>query len=142
MKRRLLLQLTAAATLALAPLGQGNAAQHEVVIGVLYPMTGPVAQVGIDAVAAVKTAVEIVNEDVDLNVPMGPGKGLTNLGGAKVRIVVIDHGGKPDVGQAEAERLITQEKVDALFGAYYSSTSGAAALSRCTSAVSEVVVFL
>ena len=82
MKRRLLLQLTAAATLALAPLGQVNAAENEVVIGVLYPLTGPVAQVGIDAVAAVKTAVEIVNQDVDLNVPMGPGKGLTNLAAA------------------------------------------------------------
>ncbi len=126
MKRRFLLQLTAAAAFALAPLGQGNAAENEVVIGVLYPLTGPVAQVGIDAVAAVKTAVEIVNEDVALNVPMGPGKGLTNLGGAKVRVVVIDHGGKPDVGQAEAERLITQEKVHALFGAYYSSVTATA----------------
>jgi len=33
---------------------QSNA--NEVKIGVLYPLTGPVAQVGIDAVAAVKTA--------------------------------------------------------------------------------------
>jgi len=126
MKRRLLLQTAAAAALALAPFSQVSAAENEVVIGVLYPLTGPVAQVGIDAVAAVKTAVEIVNEDIDLNVPMGPGKGLTNLGGAKVRIVVIDHGGKPDVGQAEAERLITQEKVHALFGAYYSSVTATA----------------
>ena len=40
----------------------GAKAQQEVKIGVLYPLSGPVAQVGIDAVAAVKTAVEIVNE--------------------------------------------------------------------------------
>jgi branched-chain amino acid transport system substrate-binding protein len=123
MKRRFSLQLAAAVTLALASSGQVNAAEKEVVIGVLYPLTGPVAQVGIDAVAAVKTAVEIINEDVALNVPMGPGKGLPNLGGAKIRVVVVDHGGKPDVGQAEAERLITQEKVHALFGAYYSSVT-------------------
>ncbi len=123
MKRRILLQLAAVAAFGLAPFNQAAASNHEVVIGVLYPLTGPVAQVGIDAVAAVKTAVDIINEDVDLNVPMGPGKGLTNLGGAKIRIVVVDHGGKPAVGQAEAERMITQEKVHALFGAYYSSVT-------------------
>ncbi len=126
MKRRTLLQLAAAVAFGLAPFNPAGAAENEVVIGVIYPLSGPVAQVGLDAVAAVRTAVEIVNEDVDLNVPMGPGKGLTNLGGAKIRIVVADHGGKPDVGQAEAERMITQEKVHALFGAYYSSVTATA----------------
>jgi len=126
MNRRNSLKFAAVLAFALAPFGHASAAENEVVIGVLYPLTGPVAQVGIDAVAAVKTAVEIINEDVDLNVPMGPGVGLPNLGGAKVRIVVIDHGGKPDIGQAEAERLITQEGVHALFGAYYSSVTATA----------------
>src|SRR6266446_1697916 len=41
-------------------------AQQEVKIGVLYPLSGPTAQIGVDAVAAVKTAVEIVNEGADL----------------------------------------------------------------------------
>ncbi len=126
MNRRNSLKFAAVLAFAMAPFGHASAAENEVVIGVLYPLTGPVAQVGIDAVAAVKTAVEIINEDVDLNVPMGPGVGLPNLGGAKVRIVVIDHGGKPDIGQAEAERLITQEGVHALFGAYYSSVTATA----------------
>ena len=98
-------------------------AQKEVVIGVIYPLSGPVAQVGIDAVAAVNTALEIANEDVDMDVPLARGKGLPGLGGAKVRVVVVDHQGKPDIGQGEAERLITQEKVHALFGAYYSSVT-------------------
>ena len=126
MKRRNSLKFAAVLAFALAPFGHAGAAENEVVIGVLYPLTGSVAQVGIDAVAAVRTAVEIINEDVDLNVPMGPGVGLPNLGGAKVRIVVIDHGGKPDIGLAEAERLITQEGVHALFGAYYSSVTATA----------------
>ncbi len=125
MKRRTLFSVSAVLAAGLIPLSQGFAQPKEVVIGVLYPLSGPVAQVGIDAVAAVKTAVEIVNEDVDLNVPLGPGKGLPNLGGAKIRIVVADHQGKPDVGQSEAERMITQEKVNALFGAYYSSVTAA-----------------
>ena len=126
MKRRILLPFAAVVAFGLTPLGQGTAQAEEVVIGVLYPLTGPVAQVGKDAVAAVMTAVEIINGDVNLNVPLGPGKGLTNFGGAKVRVIVVDHGGKPDVGQAEAERLITQEKVHALFGAYYSSVTATA----------------
>ncbi len=126
MKRLVLLPLAAVLAFALAPQGQGRAAENEVVIGVLYPLTGPVAQVGIDAVAAVKTAVDIINNDMNLNVPLGPGMGLPNLGGAKIRVVVADHGGKPDVGQAEAERMITQEKVHALFGAYYSSVTATA----------------
>ncbi len=128
MKRLVLLPLAAVMAFALAPQDQGRAAEKEVVIGVIYPLTGPVAQVGIDAVAAVKTAVDIINNDVNLNVPLGPGKGLPNLGGAKIRVVIADHAGKPDVGQAEAERMITQEKVHALFGAYYSSVTATASL--------------
>ena len=108
-------------------LASGPAAQtKEVVIGVLYPMTGPVAQVGIDSVNALKVALEIINNDVNINLPLGRGAGLPRLGGAKVRIVVVDHQGKPDIGLAEAERLITQEKVHALFGAYFSSVTNTA----------------
>ena len=98
----------------------------EVVIGVLYPMTRPVAQVGIDSVNALKVALDIINNDVNINLPLGRGAGLPRLGGAKVRIVVVDHQGKPDIGLAEAERLITQEKVHALFGAYFSSVTNTA----------------
>ena len=97
--------------------------QREVVIGVLYPLSGPAAQVGIDALAAIQTAVDIVNNPVPINLPLAPSPGISSLGGARVRIIVADHGGKPEVGQGEAERLITREKVHALFGAYYSSVT-------------------
>ncbi len=117
-----LVAVTAVAGLAASPAAQTK----EVVIGVLYPMTGPVAQVGIDSVNALRVAVDIVNNDVNINVPLGKGAGLPKLGGAKVRIVVVDHQGKPDIGLAEAERLITQEKVHALFGAYFSSVTNTA----------------
>ena len=91
-------------------------AQQEVKIGVLYPLSGPTAQIGIDAVAAIRTAVEIVNEGADLPLTLAKNKGLPGVGGAKVTLVVVDHQGKPEVGQSEAERLITQEKVHAVFG--------------------------
>jgi branched-chain amino acid transport system substrate-binding protein len=95
----------------------------EVVIGVLYPLSGNAAQVGIDCVNAVKLAVDIVNNGTSANLPLAKGGGLSGLGGAKIRVVVVDHQGKPEVGQAEAERLITQEKVHALFGAYFSGVT-------------------
>ncbi len=117
-----LMAVAAVLALATAPAAQTK----EVVIGVLYPMTGPVAQIGIDSVNALKVALDIINNDVDINVPLGKGVGLPRLGGAKVRIVVVDHQGKPDIGLAEAERLITQEKVHALFGAYFSSVTNTA----------------
>jgi branched-chain amino acid transport system substrate-binding protein len=101
-------------------------AQQDVKIGVIYPLSGPVAQAGIDAVAAVQTALEIVNEGADLPLPLAKGKGLQGLGGAKVKAIIVDHQGKPEVGQSETERLITQEKVHAMFGAYYSSVTAAA----------------
>lgn len=115
--------------IALLVLGAGmpaTAAQTEVVIGVLYPMSGPVAQVGLDSVAAVKTAVDIINNGANLPLPLAKSAGLPNLGGAKIRLVLADHQGKPDVGQAEAERMITQGGVHALFGAYFSSVTATA----------------
>ena len=125
MKLTKFLSIAMAAALAALPFGRATAAQDEVVIGVIYPMSGPVAQAGIDAVAALNTAVEIINNPTDLNVPLAKGSGLPNLGGAKIRIVVADHQGKPDVGQGEAERMITQEGVHAMYGAYYSSVTAA-----------------
>src|SRR4051794_11829393 len=112
-------------TMAVIAAATPAAAQQEVKIGVLLPLSGPTAQVGVDAVAAVKTVLEIVNEGADLPLPLAAGKGLPGLGGAKVRIVVGDHQGKPEVGQGEAERMISQEKVHALFGAYFSSVTAA-----------------
>jgi len=120
-------QVSLMAVVAVLALATAPAAQtREVVIGVLYPMTGPVAQIGIDAVNVIKVALDIINNDVDINMPLGKGAGLPRLGGAKVRIVVVDHQGKPDLGLAEAERLITQEKEHALLGAYFSSVTNTA----------------
>ena len=103
-----------------------DAQPKDVVIGVTYPLSGPVAQVGIDCVNAVKLAAEIVNGKYDLALPLARTEGLPGLGGAKLRLVIVDNQGKAEVGEADAERLITQEKVSALFGAYYSSVTATA----------------
>jgi branched-chain amino acid transport system substrate-binding protein len=124
MTRRALVALALA--LALGPAAGTAAAQTEVTVGVLYPLSGNAAQVGLDSVAAIKTALDIINGDVNLPLPLARGVGLPGLAGARVRVITVDHQGKPATGQAEAERLITQEKVHALFGAYFSSVTATA----------------
>ena len=124
--RRFLRRAIAAIVLALVAAVPAAAQSREIVIGVLYPLTGPVAQAGVDAKAAAELAVEIVNGRHDLDVPLARTEGLPALGGAKVRLIMVDHQGKPELGQADAERLITQDKVHALYGAYHSSVSATA----------------
>ena len=107
-RRNVLLGATAAA--ALLPIA-ARAQTSEVVIGVIYPLSGASAQIGIDAQKALETAADIINNNYDLDLPLARGEGLPGLGGAKIRLVFADHQGDPQKGRAEAERLITQEKV-------------------------------
>ncbi len=51
---------------------------------------------------------------------------MPGLKGAKVRLVFADHQGKPELGQSEAERLITQEKVIAIIGCWHSGVTATA----------------
>ena len=114
------------AALALAIHTGVASAADPVRVGVIYPLTGPVAQPGKDVLAAVKVAQDIVNNKHDLDLPLAGTEGLPNLGGAMIELVVADHQGKPEIGRGEAERLITSENVAAIFGAYHSSVSAAA----------------
>ncbi len=103
------------------------AAQEEIKIGVIYPLTGAAASTGLELKNAAALAAEIVNADrKDLSLPLAAGAGLPNLKGAKVRLVFADHQANPQVGASEAERLITQEKVVALMGCYFSAVTATA----------------
>jgi branched-chain amino acid transport system substrate-binding protein len=119
-RRDVLLGATAAA--ALLPLA-ARAQTSEVVIGATYPLSGAGAQVGVDAQRAFETAIDIINNDQDFDFPLAKGVGLPGLGGAKIRMVYADHQGDPQKGRAEAERLITQEKVCAVLGSYQSAVA-------------------
>ncbi len=119
-RRNVLLGATAAA--ALVPIA-GRAQTKEVVIGVTYPLSGANAQIGVDAQKAFETAIEVVNNKYDFDLPLAKDEGLTGLGGAKIRLVYADHQGDPQKGRAEAERLITQEKVSAIIGSYQSAVA-------------------
>jgi branched-chain amino acid transport system substrate-binding protein len=115
--------LLAAAVLSAALTGQAAAA--DVKIGVIYPLSGNAANAGRSALAAVQLAADIINNphpDLAALPSVGPG-GLKNLGGAKIQIVSADHQGNPAEGQSQTLRLITQEKVAAMVGAYQSNVS-------------------
>lgn len=100
----------------------GMAAEKIIKIGTIFPLTGPVALAGQRCQAAVETAVEILNnKHPNIKVPLADKKGW--LEGYKFVLVHTDSQGKPDVGKAEAERLINQEGVWALIGSYNSSVS-------------------
>jgi len=92
-------------------------------IGALYPLTGNIASTGIDCRRGVELAVDIINGKYDLELPLARSEGLPNMGGAKIEVVFADTKGEPKNGLAEAERLVTQEKVVALIGAYQSSVT-------------------
>ena len=96
----------------------GNASGENVdvvKIGLLMPYTGASARSGELQGGGVELCAERINE-------MG---GIKSLGGAKVEIIKADTQCKPEVGATEAERLITEEKVDALIGTYNSSVGSA-----------------
>ncbi|WP_029005468.1 ABC transporter substrate-binding protein [Azorhizobium doebereinerae] len=122
-RRNLLVGSAATLAFGAGAVRTASAQTKEVVIGALYPMSGASAQMGVDAQKAFETALAFINEKSDADLPLAGAGGLPNLGGAKVRIVYADHQGDPQKGRAEAERLITQEKVAAIVGTYQSAVA-------------------
>ncbi|HEX4239333.1 MAG TPA: ABC transporter substrate-binding protein [Xanthobacteraceae bacterium] len=98
-------------------------ATEAVKIGVLMPLTGNAAATGQAAKAAIEVAADIVNNPHPelSNLPLATTAGLPHLGGAKLEVVFVDHQGNPSQAQQLATRLITEDKVNALMGAYQSS---------------------
>ena len=105
-------------------LSAGNAVSQEKVvkIGAVFPLSGNAASAGVHAKAAIEVAMDIINNaHPELgNFPLAKNAGLAGLGGAKVDVVFADNQGSPATGQNQTLRLITEEKVVALTGAYQS----------------------
>src|SRR5438105_7418046 len=100
-------------------------AADPVKIGILWPLTGNAAAAGQASKAAAEVAADIVNNaHPELgSLPLAATAGLPNMGGAKLELIFVDHQGNPSVAQQQALRLITQEKVHMLYGAYQSSAT-------------------
>jgi branched-chain amino acid transport system substrate-binding protein len=109
------------------------AAEKEINIGVIYPLSGAAAAIGRDLQRAAElTAEELVNnKNPNVDIPMAKWGGIPNLGGAKIKLIFADHRGEPDRGADLAKRLILDDKVVGLMGAYHSSVT------KTTSAVAE-----
>jgi branched-chain amino acid transport system substrate-binding protein len=123
MNRKLIAGVAACLALGLA---QPSLAQEKTVkIGAIYPLSGALASTGAEIKAAIELAVDIVNnKHPELEgVPLAATAGLPNLGGAKIEVIFGDSQGKPEVGLADAQRLLDQEKVVALTGAYQSAVT-------------------
>jgi branched-chain amino acid transport system substrate-binding protein len=99
-------------------------AQEEIRIGAIYPLTGAAASTGLELKNALELAVDLINNGTKgLNLPVSTTGGLPNLKGAKIKLIFGDHQGNPQTGATEAERLISQEKVVALIGCYFSNVT-------------------
>jgi branched-chain amino acid transport system substrate-binding protein len=133
MRFRHILGLLSAAAMSVALAGTASAQDKTVKIGAIYPLSGNAASAGVHGKAAIETAIEIINNaHPELgNLPLAKNAGLAGLGGAKVEAIFADNQGSPAVGQNQALRLITEEKVVALSGAYQSG------ITLTTSAISE-----
>lgn len=85
----------------------------EIKIGVLLPLTGAQAKIGENNKNGYELAVNEINKN----------GGIKSLGGAQLKLVYGDTQGKPDIGVSETERLIQNEQVVLVTGAFQSNVT-------------------
>ena len=102
-----------AATLVAAPFViRSSFAQGATVnIGVIQPLSGANAQFGINC----RNGIELVADEINA------AGGIKALGGAKINLIVSDATSNPTAASAAAQRLITQNELTAVLGAFASS---------------------
>lgn len=99
-------------------------AAKEVKIGVVFPLSGGLASTGRLLRIGVELAAEIVNNRMkNLDIPMANWEGIPGLGGAKIKLVFMDHRSDPARGADLAKQLILDEKVVGILGCYNSSVT-------------------
>lgn len=94
----------------LAGCGTGATAQKSVKIGAIFPLTGGSAYEG----QSFKNAIELARDEINAN---------GGVNGVKLDIIFQDDKSKPAEGVSAAQKLITQDKVVALLGAFNSSVT-------------------
>jgi len=99
---------------------------EEIKIGVLFPLTGGSAAAGRELRSGAELALEIANTAMpDINMTMAKNAGIKSLGGAKIVLIFKDHEGNPTLGADLAKKLILDDKVHGLMGAYQSAVTKA-----------------
>ena len=110
--------LTGAALVAAAVFTVGcekkSAEAQTIKIGAMYALSGDKAAIGNNIMRGVDFAVDMINAQGGVN-------------GRKIEIVRGDTQGDPKVGRSVAERLVTQDKVNAILGCHQSTITAIAA---------------
>ena len=125
MKLMRILGLLCAASIFVLPANHAFSQEKTVKIGAVVPLSGGAATAGVHTKAAIELALDIINNAHPEfgNFPLAKNAGLAGLGGAKVEVVFADNQGSPATGQNQTLRLITEEKVVAVTGAYQSGVT-------------------
>ena len=109
------MRLALLTSLALVLLGAcadaGTPSQHELVLGAIYPLTGPQSEGGREELAGVRVALQVAQSTGELKVP--------------VRLQVID-ATTPQASTAAVDTLVHGYHVPAIIGTYGSTLSAAA----------------
>jgi branched-chain amino acid transport system substrate-binding protein len=111
LNRRTVLSTTAAYLAAPWIISAARAEPPPVNVGVIMPLSGPNAQFGINSRNGVELAADEINK----------AGGIAELGGAKINLVVADATSTPTTAGTTAQRLITQQDITAVLGAFASS---------------------
>jgi branched-chain amino acid transport system substrate-binding protein len=111
LSRRTLLSGTAALLAAPFVLSSARAEASAVNVGVIMPLSGANAQFGINA----RNGIELVADEINT------AGGIAELGGAKINLIVADATSTPTTAGNVAQRLITQQDMTAVLGAFVSS---------------------
>jgi branched-chain amino acid transport system substrate-binding protein len=99
-------------------------AAEEIKIGVLYPLTGGAAAEGKELRDGAELAAEIANNvKPGIDMTMAKNGGIKSLNGAKIKLIIVDHQGNPQLGADLAKKLIQDDKVVGLMGAYQSAVT-------------------
>jgi branched-chain amino acid transport system substrate-binding protein len=108
--RRQVLQAAAAGAIASAPAFVSAQAGAPIKVGVLHPVTGPLAYSGQQCREGAMLAIEEINA----------AGGIKSLGGAKIEALLGDAQSKPEIGAAEIEKMHAAG-VSAVVGAFASA---------------------
>src|SRR5438105_5071702 len=112
--RRTFVRAAVAGAAMLAAPRPGRAQAKTFKIGVIHPITGPLAEPGQACRLGAQLAAEAINA----------AGGIKSLGGMKLELLLGDTQTKPDVGRSEAERVINQG-AQMLMGSFDSGSTAA-----------------
>ena len=105
----------------------------------LYPLTGASATTGNNMANGIRLAVDIINDEYDIDLPGAKTSGITSMGGAKLDVVFGDTQADPQKGMSAAEQVLTDnENAVAVIGCLNSAV--AATIGTVTERLGKVFI--